>query len=103
LDWKYVLILKEGRQPTRWDETIKLLSFSRTNRARHRLGAGGKAGLQDFRWGENVLLGAFQTNVILSGEITPEAATLYACITNFCAGCSNPLDFNLPRVSATTL
>src|ERR1039457_5660813 len=82
-DWKYVLTLKEGRQPTTWEETIKLLPFHRTNRARHRLGAGGKAGLQDFRWVENVLLGAFQTNVILSGEITPEAATLYAYITNF--------------------
>ena len=44
------LTLKEGRQPTTWDETIKLLPFNRTNRARQRLGAGGKAGLQDFRW-----------------------------------------------------
>jgi hypothetical protein len=82
-DWKYVLTLKEGRQPTTWEETIKLLPFNRTNRVRHRLGAGGKAGLQDFRWVENVMLGAFQTHVILSGEITPEAATLYAYITNF--------------------
>ena len=24
-DWKYVLTLKEGRQPTTWEETIKLL------------------------------------------------------------------------------
>jgi hypothetical protein len=82
-DWKYVLTLKKDRQPTTWDETIKLLPFNRTNRVRHRLGAGGKAGLQDFRWVENVMLGAFQTNIILAGEITPEAATLYAYITNF--------------------
>jgi hypothetical protein len=155
-DWKYVLTLKEGRQPTTWDETIKLLPFNRTNRARYLLGAGGKGGLQDFRGVENVLLGAFQTNVILWGEIAPEAATLYAYITNFSklspervasgvnrggrerhliedtfntqkkqrdrvgtcflrpghglqkllhpdAGRSNPLDFNLPRFSATTL
>ena len=82
-DWEYVLTLKEGRQPTTWDETIKRLPCHPTNRARHRLGQGGKAGRQDFRWVENVMLGEPQTNVILSGEITAEAATLYAYITNF--------------------
>lgn len=82
-DWKYVLTLKEGRQPTTWDETLKLLPFNRTNRVRHLLGQGGKGGLQDFRWVENVLLGEHQTNVVLLGEVTAEAATLYAYITNF--------------------
>ena len=82
-DWKYVLTLKEGRQPTTWEETIKLLPFNRSNRLRHRLGAGGKEGLQDFRWVENVMLGEHHTHVILSGEISAEAATLYAYITNF--------------------
>jgi hypothetical protein len=43
-DWKYVLTLKEGRQPSTWDETIKLLPFNPTNRVRHLLGVGGKAG-----------------------------------------------------------
>jgi len=82
-DWKYVLTLKEGRQPTTWEETLKLLAFNRTNRLRRLLGAGGKEGLQDFRWVENVMLGEHQTNVMLSGEITAHAATLYAYITNF--------------------
>ena len=82
-DWKYVLTLKEGRQPTTWTETIKLLPFHRSNRLRLRLGQGGKEGLQDFRWVENVMLGEHQTQVILLGEITPAAATLYAYITNF--------------------
>ena len=83
-DWKYVLTLKEGRQPTTWDETLRLLPLHSTNRLRCRLGPNGKAGLQDFRWVENVMLGEHQTNVILLGEITPEpAATLYAYITNF--------------------
>jgi len=83
-DWKYVLTLKEGRQPTTWDETIKRLPFNRTNRLRHWLGPGGKEGLQDFRWVENVRLGEHQTHVILQGEITTEpTATLYAYITNF--------------------
>ena len=82
-DWKYVLPLKEGRQPTTWDETLKLLPFHRANRVRHRPGQGGKGGLQDFRWVENVMLGEHQTNVMLLGEVTAEAATLYAYITNF--------------------
>ena len=83
-DWKYVLTLKEGRQPTTWDETIRLLPLHPTNRLRRLLGPGGKAGLQDFRWVENVMLGEHQTNVILQGEITNEpAATLYVYSTNF--------------------
>jgi len=84
LDWKYVLSLKEGRQPTTWEETIHLLPLHRTNRLRCLLGPGGKEGQQDFRWVENVLLGEHQTNVILQGEITSEpSATLYAYITDF--------------------
>jgi hypothetical protein len=82
-DWKYILTLKEGRQPTTWEETLKLLPFNRTNRLRRFLGPDGKAGQQDYRWVEDVLLGQHQTNVILQGEITAEAATLYAYITNF--------------------
>jgi hypothetical protein len=83
-DWRYVLTLKEGRQPTTWEETIHLLPLHRTNRLRCLLGQGGKEGQQDFRWVENVMLGVHQTNVILQGEITSQpAATLYAYITNF--------------------
>jgi hypothetical protein len=83
-DWMYVLTLKEGRQPTTWEETIHLLPLHRTNRLRCWLGQGGKEGQQDFRWVENVMLGEHQTNVIFQGEITPEpSATLYAYITNF--------------------
>jgi hypothetical protein len=82
-DWKYVLTLKEGRQPTTWQETLRLLPLHRTNHLRLRLGQGGQAGLQDFRWVEHVLLGDHATNVLLQGEITAQAATLYAYITNF--------------------
>jgi hypothetical protein len=83
-DWRYVLTLKEGRQPTTWEETIHLLPLHRTNRLRCLLGLGGKEGRKDFRWVENVMLGEHQTNVILQGEITNEpSATLYAYITNF--------------------
>ena len=83
-DWSYVLTLKEGRQPTTWEETLHLLPLHRTNRLRCLLGQGGNEGQQDFRWVEQVLLGQHQTNVILQGEITAQpSATLYAYITNF--------------------
>jgi hypothetical protein len=83
-DWKYVLTLKEGRQPTTWDEALRLLSLHPTNRLRVLLGPGGQQGRQDFRWVENVLLGEHQTNVILQGEITLEpTANLYVYSTNF--------------------
>lgn len=82
-DWKYILTIKEGRQPTTWEELIHLLPLHRANRHRLLLGRNGQEGQQDFRWVEDVMLGQHQTNVILQGEITPEAATLYAYITNF--------------------
>jgi hypothetical protein len=82
-DWKYILTLKEGRQPTAWEETIGLLPLNHSNRLRQLLGKGGQEGLRDFRWVENLMLGHHQTNVILVGEITAEAATLYAYSTNF--------------------
>ena len=78
------MTLKEGRQPTTWDETIRLLPLHPAHRLRCRLGQDGQEGLQDFRWVENVMLGQHQTNVLLQGEITAApTATLYAYITNF--------------------
>jgi hypothetical protein len=72
-----------GCQPTTWDETLRRLPLYRSNRLGCRLGQDGKGGRQDFRWVEDVLLGEHQTNVILSGEITAEMATLYAYLTHF--------------------
>jgi hypothetical protein len=83
-DWMYVLTLKEGRQPTTWEETIHLLPLHRAQRLRCLLGQGGKEGQADYRWVEQVMLGQHQTNVILQGEITTQpSATLYAYITSF--------------------
>ena len=61
---------------------MRVRPLHRANRLRLLLGQDGQEGVQDFRWVQNVLLGDFQTHVILSGEITPEAASLYAYITN---------------------
>lgn len=84
-DWKYVLTLKEGRQPTTWQELLKLLPFSRANALRTLLGPGGREGRLDYRWVEDLMLGTHSTNAILAGEVTEHAATLYAFITNFSA------------------
>jgi len=82
-DWKYVLTLKEGRQPTTWSEVLHLLPLHHANRVRLGLGQDGEEGRQDSCWLQDVLLGSTHTNVILSGEITSEAATLYAFVTNY--------------------
>jgi hypothetical protein len=81
--WKYVLTLKEGRQPTLWNELLELLPQSRGNTLCTCLPTNGHQGRLDFRWVEDLMLGAGQTNAILAGEITAAAATLYAFITNY--------------------
>jgi len=82
-DWKYIFTLKEGRQPTTWSELLKLLPHSRGNALRTTLGPNGSQGRLDYRWVEDLMLGPGKTNAILAGEITAQAATLYAFITNF--------------------
>ena len=81
--WKYVLTLKEGRQPTLWNELLALLPPCRGNTLCTSLGTKGEQGRIDYRWVEDLMLGAGKTNAILAGEITTEAATLYAFMTNF--------------------
>jgi hypothetical protein len=82
-DWKYIFTLKEGRQPTTWSELLKLLPPSRCNALRTTFGPNGSQGRLDYRWVEDLMLGSGKTNAILAGEITAQAATLYAFITNF--------------------
>jgi hypothetical protein len=82
--WKYVLTLKEGRQPTTWEEVLKLLPLHRGNKTRYHQLVDGQPRQQDFRWVEDVMLGEHQTKVILLGEVTPApTATLYVYMTNF--------------------
>jgi hypothetical protein len=80
--WKYILTLKEGRQPTTWNEVLQLLPLCRPNRLRVYWGTTPNQGLADHRWVENVMLGSLETKVLLLGEITPQAAILYGFITN---------------------
>ena len=81
--WKYVLTLKEGRQPTLWGELLALLPQVPGQTATTQTRVNGRSVHTEYRWVEDLMLGAGQTNALLAGEITPEAATLYAFITNF--------------------
>lgn len=84
MGWRYVLTFKEGRQPCAWDEMLALLGLQSGNKLRLWSGEKPEDGLRDMRWIEALPLGEKgTTNVLLEGEITQQAATLYAWMTNF--------------------
>ena len=81
--WKFIATLREGRQPTGWDEAVQttLLSPSQVVQCRRK----GEEGLveQTLRWTQQVPFGTHAFQVLFSGEISPAAATLWAWVTNF--------------------
>ena len=81
--WKYVVTIKEGRQPTLWDEVLRLLPLSSGNALRVWTTQDGTKGLRDFRWVEDLTLGSKPCTVVLSGEFDNDNGTLYAYATNF--------------------
>jgi len=82
--WKYVLTVKEGRQPNLWEELLALLPQSPANTLRLWKGQNGMDGLRDFRWVSDLSLGTHGVSTVLVGEMVPGGeATLYAYVTNF--------------------
>ena len=81
--WKYVLTLKEGRQPTLWEELLTLLPLNPQNVLRVHTGQDAQIALRDFRWVEHLPLGRHSVTAILLGEMTVGESTLYAYVTNF--------------------
>jgi hypothetical protein len=82
--WKYVLTVKEGRQPNLWEELLALLPLSRTNTLRLWKGQNGQDGLRDYRWVSHLPLGSHSVTTVLVGEMVPGGeSTLYAYVTNF--------------------
>lgn len=81
-DWKFIITLREGRQPNAWDEAVQtmLLSPARLWRGRRK----GEYGWveQTVRWTEQVPVQDHCLNVLFLGEIGPQAATLWAWVTN---------------------
>lgn len=80
--WKYLFCIKEGRQPSLWSEVLGLLALQSANRIRLLHGAGEEATFHDFRWVTDLPFAKGTTSVILEGDVTAKAATLYAWITN---------------------
>ncbi len=80
--WKYLFCLKEGRQPLLWEEVLDLLPITKASCLRIHAGTGEQAPLHDFRWVEDLPFGNTTAAVILEGQITTDAATLYAWVTN---------------------
>ena len=81
--WKFIATLREGRQPTAWDEAVQttLLSPSQVVQCR-RKGEDGPVD-QTLRWTYQIPFGAHLFQVLFSSEISPAAATLWVWVTNF--------------------
>ena len=80
--WKFIITMKEGRQPTAFDEAVQtmLMSPSHVWKGKHM----GEDGMieQTARWSEHVPVSGHPLNVIFLGQIAPHAATLWVWVTN---------------------
>ena len=81
--WKFIATLREGRQPSAWDEAVQttLLSPSHVVHCRRKAEDGWAD--QTLRWTSQIPFGDHSFQVLFSGEISPTAATLWAWVTNF--------------------
>ncbi len=80
--WKFIITMKEGRQPTAFNEAIQTMLLSPTHLWKgKRMGEDGMVE-QTARWSEQVPVSGHPLNVIFLGEIAPHAATLWVWVTN---------------------
>jgi len=81
--WKFIATHREGRQPLAWAEAIQtmVMSPSFVSQGR-RKGEYGQVE-QTLRWTNQIPFGTHEFQVLFSGEISPEAATLWVWVTNF--------------------
>lgn len=80
--WKFIITMKEGRQPTAFNEAIQTMLLSPTQLWKgNRMGEDGMVE-QTARWAEQVPVSGHPLNVIFLGEIAPHAATLWVWVTN---------------------
>ena len=84
--WKFIITMKEGRQPRAFEDAIEIMHLSPTNLWRGcRTGEDGNV-QQTARWAEQVVVSEHPLNVIFLGEIAPHAATLWAWVTDLRLG-----------------
>lgn len=82
-DWKFIITLKEGRQPTAWDEAVQTTLMNPGHLFRYRRKGEHGPVEQTFRWTHQVPFGKHAFQVLFCGEISPVAATLWCWVTNF--------------------
>lgn len=81
--WRFIATLREGRQPTGWDEAVELLSLTPATVLHHtRNGEHGPVE-QTFRWVSAIPFGNHSFDVLFCSDVSPTAATLWAWVTNF--------------------
>jgi hypothetical protein len=82
-DWRFVITLREGRQPNAFDEAIQTMMLSPENL--HRGIRNGEHGPVDqtLRWTNDVDFDGRPLHVLFAGEISPRAATLWVWVSNF--------------------
>ena len=80
--WKFIATLREGRQPTAWDEAIQTMMLSPAQVLKARRDGEDGPVEQTLRWTESIAFGQHEFSVLFSGEISPVAATLWVWVTN---------------------
>jgi hypothetical protein len=81
-EWSFIVTLREGRQPTAWDEAIQTMLMNPSLVVRScRKGEDGPIE-QTLRWTHQIPFGEYTFHVLFAGEIGPKAATLWCWVTN---------------------
>ena len=80
--WTFIATLREGRQPSAYDEAVQTMMMSPSFLFRgQRTGEDGPVD-QTLRWTSEVPFGQHAFNVLFSGEISPTTASLWVWVTN---------------------
>jgi hypothetical protein len=80
--WKFIATMKEGRQPTAFNEAIQIMMMNPDNITKTQRKNDDGLVEQDIRWAEQVPVSGHSLNVIFSGEISVHSATLWVWVTN---------------------
>jgi len=81
--WKFIVTLREGRQPLAWAEAVETMMMSPVNVSKGtREGEDGTVE-QTLRWTSRIPFGQHELSVLFSGEVGPACASLWVWATNF--------------------
>ena len=82
--WKYCFTFKEGRQPTMWDESLRIFGAEATRSFQYTTGVGAKSVTHDVRWAEAIpFANGLPATAINEVETASDGSvTQYAWLTN---------------------